>query len=226
MILNDFKSLQILGNTAIHLLITQKSKLEMKLQNVIFLYLLLKTCLFFGQDVDRPLRIVIDPGHGGIDSGSRGEDGIQEKDLVLDIAKRLIAQHPEFDGKPAEYFLTRYTDTLISLEDRTKLARILQADLFISLHFNDAPAKKASGVEVYAYNQENPYLKQSIWLGHLLEQRIVSLTHQKSRGVKFANFQVLGDLKDFCKAVLVEVYQHYSRLNKAISNVLNMCLFC
>ena len=191
MILNDFKSLQILGNKAIHLLITQKPKIEMKLQNVIFLLILLKSCMFFGQVVDRPLRIVIDPGHGGIDPGAVGKNGIQEKDLVLEIAKRIIAQNPEFDGKPADYFLTRYTDTLISLSDRTKLARTLQADLFIFLHFNDAPNSNTTWVEVYAYNQGNPYLKQFIWLGHLLEQRLVTTTNQKSRGVKFANFQVL-----------------------------------
>ncbi|RXG11632.1 N-acetylmuramoyl-L-alanine amidase [Leeuwenhoekiella aestuarii] len=177
----------------------------MKLQNVVFLYLLLKTCLFFGQDVYRPLRIVIDPGHGGMDSGARGLNGILEKDLVLDLAQRLITGQQEFDGKPAEYFLTRYTDTLISLGDRTKLARILQADLFISLHYNDASNSNATGVEVYAYNQENPYLEQSIWLGHLLEKRLVVLTGQKSRGVKFANFQVLRDLKDFCPAIVLEV---------------------
>lgn len=176
----------------------------MKLQNVIVLLALLKTCVFFGQDFDKSLRIVIDPGHGGIDPGAKGENGILEKDLVLGIAKKIIAQHPEFDGKPADYFLTRYTDTLISLSDRTKLAKTLQADLFISLHFNDAPNPNTTGVEVYAYNQEAPYLKQSIWLGHLLEQRIVALTNQKSRGVKFANFQVLRDLKDVCPAVLVE----------------------
>jgi len=205
LILNDFKSLQILGNKAVPLLITQKPKIEMKLQNVIFLLILLKSCVFFGQVVDRPLRIVIDPGHGGMDSGAQGEHGILEKDLVLDIAKKLIAGQKEFDGKPAEYFLTRYTDTLISLGDRTKLARTLQADLFISLHFNDASDKKATGVEVYAYNQENPYLKQSIWLGHLLEKRLVTLTSQKGRGVKFANFQVLRELKNVCPAVLVEL---------------------
>ena len=177
----------------------------MKLQNVIVLLALLKTCVFLGQDFGKPLRIVIDPGHGGIDSGAVGKNGIQEKDLVLDIAKRLIAQNQEFDGKPVDYFLTRYTDTLISLSDRTKLARTLRADLFISLHFNDALDKNATGVEVYAYNRENSFLEQSIWLGHHLEVRLVSTTNQKSRGVKFANFQVLRDLKDVCPAILVEL---------------------
>ncbi|RXG11253.1 N-acetylmuramoyl-L-alanine amidase [Leeuwenhoekiella aestuarii] len=164
-----------------------------------------------GQLVERPFRIVIDPGHGGIDSGAVSETGIQEKDLVLAIAKQLQADHNEFDGKPAEYFLTRYTDTLISLKDRTKLATALQADLFISLHYNDSPSKTASGIEVYVYNHESPYRQQSIWLGHLLEKRLVVLTGQKSRGVRFANFQVLRELKHTCPAVLVELgfIDHY-----------------
>ncbi len=187
------------------LLITLKQESKMKLQTVLFLFLLFKFCLFFAQENQRPLRIVIDPGHGGSDSGAVGTNGILEKDLVLELGKLLAHSKSSYDGRPAEYFLTRYTDTLMSLGARTRLTKRLQADLFISLHFNDAPDKKASGVEVYAYNQENPYLKQSIWLGHLLEQRIVSLTNQKSRGVKFANFQVLRDLKEVCPAVLVEL---------------------
>ena len=147
-----------------------------------------------------------------MDSGAIGLNGILEKDLVLEIAL-IMAQLPEFDGKRAEYFLTRYTDTLIGLGDRTRLARGLKADYFISLHFNDAPNSNASGVEFFVYNQENRHSRRSIWLAHLIAEKLVKHTGQKNRGVKFANFQVLRDLKDVCPAVLVELGFIKNRLN-------------
>ena len=199
-----FKSHQNLLKSKVMLLITPNTRHRKKLQNVIWMLLLLQISLIDGQELNRPLRILIDPGHGGKDSGAVGVNGIQEKDLVLEIALKM-SQLNEFDGKPAEYFLTRYTDTLISLRDRTKLARILRADYYISLHFNDAPNRNASGVEVFVSNQENRYSRQSIWLGLVLGKSLVRLTGQRNRGVKFANFQVLRDLKDVCPVVLVEL---------------------
>jgi len=186
------------------LLTTQNPRLHRWLQNVIWMLLMLQISLIFGQELNRPVRILIDPGHGGKDSGAIGLHGVQEKDLVLEIALKM-SQHNEFDGKPAEYFLTRYTDTLISLGDRTKLARMLKADYYISLHFNDAPNRNASGVEVFVSNQSNRYSRQSIWLAHVLVKSLVRLTGQRNRGVKFANFQVLRDLKDVCPVVLLEL---------------------
>ena len=106
----------------------------MKLQNVIILGLLLKCCVCFSQSLKHPLQILIDPGHGGIDSGAVGKNGVLEKDLVLQIAKQLTWNASSFDHKPAHYYLTRYADTLISLGDRTDLAKQLKADLFISLY--------------------------------------------------------------------------------------------
>ena len=186
------------------LLITQNLRLCRRLKHVIWMFLLLNISLIYGQELNRPLRVEIDPGHGGMDSGAVGVNGIQEKDLVLEMALRM-SQLNEFDGKPAEYFLTRYTDTLISFGDHTKLASMLKADYYISLHFNDAPNRNASGVEVFVSNQKNRYSRQSIWLGHVLGKSLVRLTGQRNRGVKFANFQVLRDLKDVCPVVLVEL---------------------
>ena len=88
----------------------------------------------FSQSLKHPLQILIDPGHGGIDSGAVGKNGVLEKDLVLQIAKQLTWNASSFDHKPAHYYLTRYADTLISLGDRTDLAKQLKADLFISLY--------------------------------------------------------------------------------------------
>ena len=80
-------------------------------------------------------RIVIDVGHGGKDSGAIGINKIQEKDIVLDIANAILKLNNELDN-PLDIYLTRYRDTLISLSDRTKLAKSLKADLFVSLHCN------------------------------------------------------------------------------------------
>ena len=102
----------------------------------------------FGQSqTEKKLVIVIDPGHGGKDSGAIGINGAVEKDIVLNIAKYIIELNAEMPNSPLDIYLTRYKDTLISLNDRTKLAKRLDADLFLSLHCNqsDNPKCKRSG---------------------------------------------------------------------------------
>ena len=95
-------------------------------------------------------RIVIDAGHGGHDSGTLGADGIEEKDVVLDVALRLGALLHDRLG--AEIIYTRSDDTFIPLETRTAIANKAQADLFISVHANSSPDESARGVEVYYLN--------------------------------------------------------------------------
>jgi len=95
-------------------------------------------------------RIVIDAGHGGHDSGTLGADGIQEKDVVLDVALRLGALLHDRLG--AEIIYTRSDDTFIPLETRTAIANKAQADLFISIHANSSPDASARGVETYYLN--------------------------------------------------------------------------
>ncbi len=95
-------------------------------------------------------RIVIDAGHGGHDSGTLGVDGIQEKDVVLDVALRLGKMLHERLG--AEIIYTRSDDTFIPLETRTAIANKAQADLFLSIHANSSPDATARGVETYYLN--------------------------------------------------------------------------
>jgi N-acetylmuramoyl-L-alanine amidase len=95
-------------------------------------------------------RIVIDPGHGGHDSGTLGADGIEEKDVVLDVALRLGKLLSERLG--AEIIYTRSDDTFIPLETRTAIANKAQADLFLSIHANSSPDASARGVETYYLN--------------------------------------------------------------------------
>jgi len=95
-------------------------------------------------------RIVIDAGHGGHDSGTLGPDGIQEKDVVLDVALRLGKLLHQRLG--AEIIYTRDDDTFIPLETRTAIANKAQADLFLSIHANSSSDSSARGVEVYYLN--------------------------------------------------------------------------
>src|SRR5712691_9977560 len=96
-------------------------------------------------------RIVIDPGHGGHDTGTIGPTGLMEKDLCLDVALRLgkIIQQ-RLPG--AEVVYTRSDDTFISLEERTRIANESRADLFISIHANSSHDHAARGVETYYLN--------------------------------------------------------------------------
>ena len=96
-------------------------------------------------------RIVIDPGHGGHDTGTIGPTGLMEKDLCLDVALRLgkIIQQ-KLPG--AEIVYTRSDDTFIPLEERTSIANEAKADLFISIHANSSPDHGARGIETYYLN--------------------------------------------------------------------------
>lgn len=92
------------------------------------------------------LKVVLDAGHGGQDTGAHGPKGLKEKDAVLTLAKAL-AKRLEEAG--LQVSLTRADDTFIPLWERAKLANEQGADLFVSLHLNAAQAKAARGSEVY-----------------------------------------------------------------------------
>lgn len=96
-------------------------------------------------------RIILDPGHGGKDSGACGPDGLKEKDIVLQVAKQLARKLEDKLG--CEVILTRSTDIFIPLEERTAIANSREGDLFISIHVNAAPTPEARGVETYILAQ-------------------------------------------------------------------------
>jgi N-acetylmuramoyl-L-alanine amidase len=95
-------------------------------------------------------RIVLDPGHGGHDTGTVGPGGLREKDLVLDVAQRLGQLIEERMG--SEVIFTRSDDTFVPLERRTEIANEAKADLFLSIHANSSPLRNAEGVETYYLN--------------------------------------------------------------------------
>lgn len=94
-------------------------------------------------------RVVIDPGHGGHDSGAVGKAGTLEKEVALAISKKVADGLRE---KGLEVVLTRDDDTFIRLEDRAKLANEAHGDLFISVHCNSAATQKLRGIETYTLN--------------------------------------------------------------------------
>jgi N-acetylmuramoyl-L-alanine amidase len=100
-----------------------------------------------------PLRtVVVDPGHGGHDPGATGASGLREKELTLDIARRVAALLQEDAG--VRVILTRTRDQFVPLRERTTLANREGADLFVSIHVNAAPANAATGTETYFLSTE------------------------------------------------------------------------
>ncbi|MCE9670131.1 N-acetylmuramoyl-L-alanine amidase [Myxococcus stipitatus] len=94
-------------------------------------------------------RVVIDPGHGGHDTGAIGKGGTREKDVALSISLKLASQLRE---RGLEVVLTREDDRFIRLEDRAQFANTERGDLFISIHCNAAVSRKLRGIETYTLN--------------------------------------------------------------------------
>lgn len=104
-------------------------------------------------EIRRSRIVVIDPGHGGHDPGAIGPNGVKEKDIVLDVAKR-IKRTLEAKGD-YEVHLTRDRDEYLSLEERTVIANRKNADLFISVHANAHDSRNIRGLETYFLNYTN-----------------------------------------------------------------------
>jgi N-acetylmuramoyl-L-alanine amidase len=92
----------------------------------------------------------VDPGHGGHDPGAIGRNGLQEKDLVLDVGLRVARLLREEAG--SEVIMTRSTDVFIPLEERTAIANSRGADIFLSIHANSSRSPAARGIETYFLN--------------------------------------------------------------------------
>ncbi len=109
--------------------------------------------LFAPQPPPKPyrVRVMIDPGHGGKDSGAVGPTGLKEKDVVLSIGRMVrekLARIGEYEVR-----MTRDTDVFIPLEERTAMANKWQADVFVSLHINASRNRHAEGVSTYVLSR-------------------------------------------------------------------------
>jgi N-acetylmuramoyl-L-alanine amidase len=108
----------------------------------------------------RPLRVVIDPGHGGRDPGTIGRRGTREKNVVLAIAKLVHAKLSAMSG--VEPMLTRDRDVLIPLKKRSQLAIAQEADLFLSIHANASRSRKAQGFETFFLGEARTELSREL----------------------------------------------------------------
>jgi N-acetylmuramoyl-L-alanine amidase len=111
-----------------------------------------------------PRLLMLDPGHGGKDPGAIGAGGLQEKDVVLDLAKKLAMLLEDKGG--IKVVLTRAEDRFLLLQDRVALARSARADLFVSLHADSAPSPSAHGLSAYTLSS-----KASDDFAHSLEKQ-------------------------------------------------------
>jgi N-acetylmuramoyl-L-alanine amidase len=101
----------------------------------------------------QPLRLVVlDAGHGGHDSGAMGPNGVMEKDVVLDVTRR-VARMVE-GGLGVKVVLSRDSDVFVPLRERTNFANKQGADLFVSIHANAHPQAVSEGVETYFLSSE------------------------------------------------------------------------
>lgn len=97
--------------------------------------------------------VVIDPGHGGRDSGARGVSGLFEKDITLDVSNRLARRLREEHGLTVT--MTRSTDSTLSLRDRVQTANDVQGDLFVSVHVNYFPSEPVYALETYYFGAQS-----------------------------------------------------------------------
>ncbi len=95
--------------------------------------------------------VVVDAGHGGDDHGARGPQGLLEKDLVLDLARRL---GPRLAQQGLTVVMTRDADRFVPLDQRTRIANEAAADLFISIHANASSLREVHGIETFFASPE------------------------------------------------------------------------
>jgi N-acetylmuramoyl-L-alanine amidase len=158
----------------------------------------------FKPAVNRPdAKIVIDPGHGGGDEGTRSLSNprYHEKYLTLTTSKWV---RDYLSQMGYEVLLTRSEDKFIPLLGRSAFANKGDVNLFVSVHFNSAPSREAHGIEVFYYQaeKENSRSKASKELAARVLDKTIVATLAKSRGVKHANFSVIRETH--MPAILIE----------------------
>ncbi|PLT35732.1 N-acetylmuramoyl-L-alanine amidase [Bacillus sp. V5-8f] len=131
------------------------------------------------------LKIVVDPGHGGTDPGASA-NGLVEKNITLDVAKRL---QTKLNAEGAKITMTRTGDTYVSLTDRAALANRVGADVFVSIHVNAAGTSAAYGTETFWNSQYASANSQE--LATYIQSEMVSELGTRNRGVKQANYYVI-----------------------------------
>jgi N-acetylmuramoyl-L-alanine amidase len=146
-------------------------------------------------------RIVIDAGHGAHDPGAIGVDGLQEKQVTLDVALRV---RDVLEAAGYQTVLTRDRDVYLPLEERTALANTARGDLFLSIHCNASDAGNLSGVETY-------------WLNLASSRRAIA-TAARENSMALAN---MSDLQDLLKEIYNSKMDESSRFAEALQRSLH-----
>lgn len=136
--------------------------------------------------------IVIDAGHGGSDCGAL-RNGINEKDITLDIAKRVQAQ---LEKKGYVVAMTRTDDTYVSLQDRVDYSEIFNPDIFVSIHVNSSNSESPSGIETHYYKDN------SLKLAKYVHASLLNNINAKDRGLFKSKFYVINHTT--APAILIE----------------------
>ncbi len=157
-------------------------------------------------------RIVIDPGHGGHDTGTIGPTGLEEKTVVLDVALKLRKLLEQNTG--CEVVMTRSGDTFVPLEERTAIANEKSADLFISIHANASQDNSARGIETYYLNfTSSPEALEVAARENASSQEAV---HQLQDLIKkIAMTEKIEESEDFARQVQREVYTRVTKVSGA-----------
>jgi N-acetylmuramoyl-L-alanine amidase len=147
------------------------------------------------------LVVIIDPGHGGSDSGSLGF-GLQEKNVVLNVSRHMNSY---FEKTPIKSLMTRTDDSFITVSARPIFAAKNKGDVFVSVHANGSETN-ASGQESFYYAKTastNPYVNQSRALTTYMQNRMQETWDLRNRGVKQGNFGVIRE--NTMPATLIEM---------------------
>lgn len=159
--------------------------------------------------------IVIDPGHGGVDPGAIGQGGLKEKDITLDVARRLKARLERYSGY--RILLTRDDDVKLTLRERIRFANEQRADLFLSIHFNSIPIDTLAPIETYYYGP-----------GSDAKAKRLAQRENANSGYTLAEFneltQQLGlelkiqESKELAVSIQKGLYRNMRRINENVSD--------
>ena len=146
---------------------------------------------------------MIDPGHGGHDLGTTStfDKSFHEKAVNL-VTAQILQTHLQQMG--FRTLMTRQSDVFVPLKKRSQFANDQNADLYVSVHYNSAPAEKAHGIEVFYFNSEENKVRAaaSKEMAKYVLDEVINKTAAKSRGVKHGNLAVIRETR--MPAILIE----------------------
>ena len=179
------------------------------MRKIVFLFtLFIASTLFANQNNDGRRVIVLDPGHGGVDTGVKSEE-FQEKEIVLEIAKLIKERNKLVD---TEFIILRSDDEQISNENRAKLISNYNPDLVLSLHVHSNVKSSVKGLEAHISPMNNCY-EDSKEYAEKINQKLTDLGFENI-GIKENNTKILRDPQ--APTVMLHIGHLTNEMDKAI----------